>query len=405
MIDFFKEYFDFRTLAITLALAAIGLFSIYSATYDAKVGFVFYRQLAWSGISIFGLLVAAFLPLKTLQRIAIPSYVTTIVLLVIVLILGKTISGSKSWFGIGGFGIQPSEFAKVTTVLALAAFLSKTTTDLSEMKHLFTVIGIVLLPMILVFMQPDVGTSLVFFALLLPMLYWAGADDFTLAIILSPILVAVGALLGTMQFILAVILSLLLLYFTRKNLFTGAVVFGITITIGLSVQAMFERLPSYQQKRILSFLNPEADPLGAGYNVLQSKVAIGSGGFLGKGFLQGTQTQLNFIPEQWTDFIFCVPGEEFGFAGASLVLFLFAVLMLRGIRIASISKNAFSSIAAIGITGVFATHVLINVGMSMGLMPVIGIPLPFLSYGGSALLANMVMAGLLMNFFSNRKSY
>jgi len=155
----------------------------------------------------------------------------------------------------------------------------------------------------------------------------------------------------------------------------------------------------------MTFLNPEADPLGSGYNVLQAKVAIGSGGMFGKGYLKGTQTQLNFIPEQWTDFIFCVPGEEFGFVGASIVLLLFGALLLHGLTVASASKNKFASIAAIGITAVFSTHVLINIGMSMGLMPVIGIPLPFLSYGGSALLANMVMAGLLMNFWANRKEY
>jgi len=405
MLDYFREYFDYKILAIALALAAIGLVSIYSATYDAGVGMIFTRQAIWATGAIVALLVATFFPLRTLQRIAFPLYGGTIVLLLIVLIVGRTISGSKSWFGVGGMGIQPSEFAKVTTVLALAAFLSRPTTNLAEAKHLFIAIGIALLPMMMVFLQPDVGTSLVFLTLLIPVLYWSGADNFTLAIILSPMLAAFGALLGTIPFILAVLISLALLYYTKKNLFTAAAVFGLTIAIGLSVQAVFERLPAYQQKRIVAFLNPEADPLGSGYNVLQSKVAIGSGGLFGKGFLQGTQTQLNFIPEQWTDFIFCVPGEEFGFAGASLVLILFSALLLRGIKIAGLSKNPFCGIAAIGIVGALTTHVLINIGMSMGIMPVIGIPLPFLSYGGSALVANMTMVGLLMNFFSNRKAY
>lgn len=405
MIDYFKEYFDFKTFLVAITLTLIGLISIYSATFDAKAGFIFYRQLIWGGIAFLGLLIAAFFPLKSLQRIAFVLYGLSIVFLIIILVVGKTVSGSKSWLGIAGMGIQPAEIAKVTTVLALAVFLSKSTTNLSDLKHLSIAIGLILFPMILIFLQPDIGTSIVFFAFLLPVLYWAGADDFTLAIILSPILVVIGSLLGTIQFVVSVFLSLFLLYITKKNLFTAAVVFGITLIIGLSVQAVFERMPVYQQKRILSFMNPEADPLGAGYNVLQAKVAIGSGGFFGKGFMQGTQTQLNFIPEQWTDFIFCVPGEEFGFIGASFVLFLFAFLMLRGIRIASISRNVFASIAAIGFTGIFAVHILINIGMSVGLMPVIGIPLPFLSYGGSALFTNMVMAGLLMNFYSNRKSY
>jgi rod shape determining protein RodA len=183
------------------------------------------------------------------------------------------------------------------------------------------------------------------------------------------------------------------------------VAFGIMLAIGLSVQVMYERMHVYQQKRISAFLNPEADPLGAGYNVVQSKIAIGSGGFFGKGFLKGTQTQLNYIPEQWTDFIFCVTGEEFGFLGASIVLGLFAALLLHALRVASISKNRFASLAAIGIMGIFSTHIIMNTGMSMGLMPVVGLPLPFLSYGGSALVANMMMIGLLMNFYANRKEY
>ena len=194
-------------------------------------------------------------------------------------------------------------------------------------------------------------------------------------------------------------------YISRRNRFIAALAFALTLAVGLSVQFVFERMPAYQQKRIMTYLNPEADPLGSGYNVLQAKVAIGSGGLFGKGYLQGTQTQLNFIPEQWTDFIFCVPGEEFGFFGASLVLLLFLALFLRGVTIASMCKNKFASIASIGFTAILATHMLINVGMSMGLMPVVGIPLPFLSYGGSALLATMMMSGLLMNFWANRKEY
>jgi rod shape determining protein RodA len=266
-------------------------------------------------------------------------------------------------------------------------------------------ISIVVAPMILILAQPDLGTTVVFFAMLLPVLYWAGASNFVLAAIIAPILAATGALFGTLTFLVTLLISGALLYITRQNRFAAAVAFALTLAIGLSVQAVYERLPGYQQKRISTFLNPELDPKGAGYNVVQSKVAIGSGGFLGKGYLQGTQTQLNFIPEQWTDFIFCVPGEEFGFLGASIVLTLFIALLLHGIKVASLSKNKFASAAAIGITGIFTIHVLINVGMSMGLLPVIGIPLPFLSYGGSALIANMVMVGLLMNFYANRKEH
>jgi len=405
MLDYFKEYFDFKAFFLTIGLVVIGLVSVYSATYDAGAGSIFQRQLMWAGIGFVGMIIAAILPLKTIQRLSVPVYIVSLVILLVVLVIGKTVSGSKSWLGVGGLGGQPSELAKVVTILALGAFLAKTTTVISDPKHLFLAIAIALIPTALVLAQPDVGTSMVFFALLLPVLYWAGVDNFVLAAILSPVIVAMGALFGTFFFLVSVLVCAVLLYLSRQNRFIAAMAFAVTLAVGVSVQFVYERMPTYQQKRIMTFLNPEADPLGSGYNVLQAKVAIGSGGLFGKGYLQGSQTQLNFIPEQWTDFIFCVPGEEFGFFGASLVLLMFGALLLHGIKVASVSKNRFAGIAAIGITAVLATHVLVNIGMSMGLMPVVGIPLPFLSYGGSALLMNMVMSGLLMNFWANRKEY
>jgi rod shape determining protein RodA len=405
MLEYLKEYFDFKGLLICLALMGIGLLSVYSATYDVGAAASFEKQVIWTGVGVLALLAAAYFPLRALQRIAIPLYIVTIVILLVVLVIGKTISGSKSWFGVAGLGGQPSEFAKVATALALAAFLARTTTSLSNGKHLLTAIGIVLAPMILVIAEPDLGTAVVFFAMMLPVLYWAGASNFVLAAILAPIIAATGALLGTLTFLFTLLVGGALLYFTRENRFAAAVAFALTLAVGLTVQSAYERLQPYQQKRISTFLSPDLDPKGAGYNVLQSKVAIGSGGFLGKGYLQGTQTQLNFIPEQWTDFIFCVPGEEFGFLGASVIVILFTSLLLHGIKIASLSSNKFGSAAAIGIVSIFAVHVLINIGMSMGLTPVIGIPLPFLSYGGSALVANMVSVGLLMNFYAHRKEH
>ncbi len=405
MFEYLKEYFDLKGFILCLVLVAIGLVSIYSATYDAGAAATFDKQLIWAGAGTAALLLAAFFPMKTLQRLAFPSYVFMLGVLLVVLVVGKTISGSKSWFGVGGLGGQPSEFAKVATVLALAAFLSRTTTSLSNVRHLIITMGIVFVPMIFVLAQPDLGTSIVFFMMLLPILYWGGASNFVLAAILSPMIVAAGALFGTFAFLFTLLLAAVMLYLTRENRFAAAVAFSVSLAIGLSVQAVYDRLPAYQQKRIATFLNPDLDPRGAGYNVLQSKVAIGSGGVFGKGYLQGTQTQLNFIPEQWTDFIFCVPGEEFGFVGASVVLVCFTALLLHGLKIAHLSKNKFASAASVGIVGVFGTHMLINIGMSMGILPVIGIPLPFLSYGGSALIANMAMVGLLMNFYANRKEH
>ena len=405
MLHYLKEFFDFRAFLICLALVIIGLLSIYSATFDINNAVNYYRQAVWATIGLIVMLIMAFVPIRTVQRLSIPFYILTLIVLVIVLIVGSSIKGSKSWFSFGGLGGQPSEFAKIATVLAFAAYLSKINISISQIKHFIIALIIFIAPMFLILLQPDLGTSIVFFATLLPLLYWAGASNFILIAIIVPIIVALGALLGTIQFLIAAALGATLLYIFRENRFAAVIAFGITLAIGLSVQIVYERLPMYQQKRISTFLSPEADLLGAGYNVIQSKIAIGSGGFLGKGYLKGTQTQLNYIPEQWTDFIFCVPGEEFGFLGASVVLLLFAALLLHGIRVASISKNKFGSLATIGFTGILAIHVIVNIGMSMGLMPVIGIPLPFLSYGGSALVANMMMVGLIMNFYSNRKQY
>jgi rod shape determining protein RodA len=405
MFSYIKEYFDFKAFFLCITLVIIGLMLIYSATFDINNAANFYRQALWAVIGLLAMLVTAFVPLRTIQRVAFAFYFTTLAILVVVLLIGSTIKGSKSWFGVGGIGGQPSEFAKIATVLAFASYLSKTDVTIAQVKHLLIALCIFGVPMFLILVEPDLGTAIVFFAALLPLLYWAGVSNFILIAVLVPIVIGLGALLGTAQFLIATMLGAVLLYLFRENRFTFAIAFGIALAIGLSVQIVYEHMHVYQQKRITTFLNPEADQLGAGYNIVQSKIAIGSGGFFGKGYLKGTQTQLNYIPEQWTDFIFCVVGEEFGFLGASVVLGLFAALSLHGLRVAALSKNKFGSLSAIGLTGILTTHIIVNIGMAMGMMPVIGLPLPFMSYGGSALIANMLMVGLLMNFYANRKEY
>lgn len=405
MNSYFKEYFDYKTLAICLALLVIGLSSIYSATFDINYAYNFHKQLLWAVSGFILMLTIAFIPIRTIQRFAFAFYVILVLVLVVVLVVGSRVKGSKSWFGVGGLGGQPSEFAKISTVLAFAAYLSKPNISIANGKHLIIALVIFALPMALVLAQPDLGTMLVFFGTALPLLFWAGASNFVLIAIMVPILIAAAALLGTVSFILAIAAGGVLLFRFRKNYFAIAAVFGLAIIIGLSVQLVYEHMPMYQQKRISTFLNPEADLLGAGYNVVQSKIAIGSGGFFGKGYLHGTQTQLNYIPEQWTDFIFCVPGEEFGFLGSSILIALYLSLILHGLHVAGTIRNRFGSLAMIGLLGIFTIHICENVGMSMGLMPVIGIPLPFLSYGGSSLVATMMMGGLMMNFYAHRKEY
>lgn len=405
MISYFKEYFDFYTFFICLALVSVGLMSIYSATYDINNAANFDRQLNWSLIGFVMMMVLAFLPLRTIHRLSFAFYFICLAILIIVLFFGTTIKGSKSWFGIGGIGGQPSEFAKIATILAFASYISKSDVSLSNIKNFAVALSIFAFPMLLIFLQPDLGTVIIFFLVLIPLLFWAGASFFLLLAIISPILSAFASLFGIIPYLIVIIICILLLFRFHENKFALAIAIGLTIAVGLSMHVIYERLPAYQQKRISAFVHPEMDQRGAGYNVMQSKIAIGSGGLTGKGFLKGTQTQLNYIPEQWTDFIFCVPAEEFGFIGASSILVLFLILLIHGLKIAYVSRSKFSKLAAVGIVVILTAHTLINVGMAMGIMPVIGIPLPFLSYGGSSLTSNMIMMGLLMNFYANRKEY
>jgi rod shape determining protein RodA len=205
-------------------------------------------------------------------------------------------------------------------------------------------------------------------------------------------------------FIIALILTTLVFILMRRSLILTFLVIALNLMVGLTSENIYHKvLKPHQQKRIATFLNPSSDPLGAGYNVIQSKIAIGSGGLTGKGFLKGTQTQLRFVPAQWTDFIFCVPAEEFGFIGSAIILILYFILLWRILNLASILKQRFASLVAIGIFSTWAFHVVVNIGMTLGLLPVIGIWLPFLSYGGSAMWMNMAMVGLLLNFYANRR--
>lgn len=405
MFSYLNERIDLRILLIALLLAVIGLVSVYSAVYDAHLPTIYSKQVVWMIVGIIVMLALWATPFRFIQLLAFPTYFAALALLLSVLLIGKTVSGSTSWFSLGAFRLQPAEFAKIATALALAQYLSRSDVTLKNFKNLAIAGGIVAAPVVLIMLQPDFGTAVIFGGLLLPVLYWAGATRFTLVSIMAPLVISLAALLGTTMFLIAIVVVGIVLYVTRNHNLMAAVVFSLTVLVGISVQFMYEGLRPYQQKRIATFLNPNADPLGAGYNILQSKVAIGSGGPFGKGYLKGTQTQLNFIPEQWTDFIFCVPGEEFGFVGAVSVIGLSMWLLGRGVTIASIVKNRFSSILAIGLTGILAAHMIMNLGMAVGLMPVVGVPLPFLSYGGSFLLTTWCIVGLMLNLHAHRKEY
>ena len=400
--------FNFVVLFAALGLLTIGLLAIYSATFgNEQTAANFSKQLIAGSAGLVVAIIITFLPAKYLSGTAYMFYGGVLILLIAVLFIGHKTKGQTSWFQLGGFGFQPSEFAKLAVVMALAAFLSnrQKDTDVTNPKDFFWAVGIGLLPVALIMLQPDLGTSLVFLAVLLPILYWAGMPNFILFVFVAPALTAITAFFGTWYFVIALGVVVASLMFFKKNILISSLIFISTIISGLSVNVVYNKLQPYQQKRIMAMFNPESDALGSGYNVIQSKIAIGSGGMWGKGFLQGTQTQLKYIPEQWTDFIFCMVGEEFGFIGSAIVIILFMILIWQIITIAYNCKNRFLSICCIGFSIILTFHMLINMGMTMGIMPVIGIPLPFMSYGITFLFSDMLMLGIIMNAYRNRKDY
>jgi rod shape determining protein RodA len=402
------DRFNFAVLISALGLITIGLLAIYSATFsNPQVSGNFTKQVIASVAGLILILTITFLPPKYLSMSAYILYGINLIMLMLVLVIGRKILGHTSWFSIGGFGVQPSEFAKVTTILALAKFISnrENETDITNPKDFITALMIGLLPVVFIILQPDIGTSFVFVAILIPVLYWSGMSNFILFVIIAPAVTAICAFLGTYYFIAAVIVAAVSMLFFKKNIMAYTLVITAIVIAGLSVHVVYDKMQPYQQKRIDALFNPESDALGSGYNIIQSKIAIGSGGMWGKGFLQGTQTQLKYIPEQWTDFIFCMVGEEFGFAGSIIVVLLFLILIWQAFHIAFQCKNKFLSICCVGFGSIFLVHAFFNVGMTIGITPVVGIPLPFMSYGVSSLLSNVVMVGIILNAYRNRKEY
>lgn len=401
-----EDKFDLGLFFSFLILFIIGLAAIYSSTLrNHAASGNFEKQVFWGLTGLFVFFIVYYLPTTAFRRIAVPSYLLSLFFLIIVLVIGRRIYGQRSWFGFGSFGFQPSEFAKIGTILGLAYFMSRKNVNIETFKDIFISLGIGLLPVGLIFLQPDMGTSFVFFALILIMLFWKGISLFGLFVVLSPAIVALSSLFGPLYFVFTMLLVLVALILFKKDIFFSGAILALNLGAGFFTDYMYRALSPHQQKRILTFINPGSDPLGSGYNAIQAKVAIGSGGLFGKGFLAGNQTQLQYIPEQWTDFIYCVIGEEFGFIGSFIVLVLFLYIFLRIIKIASLTKDEFISLTLVGILSVYFIHVLINIGMVTGLIPVIGIPLPFVSYGGSSLLVNMFMLGIVANIYRTRKNY
>lgn len=408
MKEKFTDKYDMTLLIATMFMVAIGIIAIFSATYGNTGGKDFFtKQMTFGIIGFVIMIVVSLLPPKYFSKFSYASYILAIVLLVMVLLFGKTINGNKSWFYVAGFGIQPSEFAKIATVLALANFLNpgENVKNPNKLLDFIKACIFILIPFVLVKLQHDTGTSLVFLSFIIPIFFWAGLSPFLLFAILSPVVLAILAFFGNLYFYIGLVVVLIALYFFKRGILFSILVFIINLGAGYSVHYLYSKLQVYQQNRIMALFDPTLDPLGSGYNVIQSKVAIGSGGIFGKGLLQGSQTQLRFIPEQWTDFIFCMIGEELGLIGASVIIILYLIIIIRFVNNASSTKNKFLSLTCIGFASLFLFHLMINVGMTIGIMPVIGIPLPLVSYGVSSLLSFMVMIGIGMNTYRYRNYY
>lgn len=354
---------DFILILAVIALVCYGTLMVYSATYPQETQDPYYylkRQITWVILGILVVVTISCLDYNWLRPYTIPIYILNIILLTSVFFVGRSTLGAQRWIPIGFFLFQPSEFAKAMLIITLSAFLASRRGEITSAKDLSLAFAHIALPLILIFKQPDLGTALVLAAILMGMLLVAGTSLRNYVII-----IAIG-----------VLICFLIIHF---NL-----------------------LKDYQMKRLIVYLNPDIDPLGAGYHLLQSKIAIGSGGFFGKGLFSGSQTNLRFVPAHHTDFIFAVIGEELGFLGAAILLGLYSVIIARGIRIATTARNLFGTLMAIGVVSMWLFQILVNVGMNLGIMPITGIPLPFISYGGSSMITNLIATGLLLNIYARR---
>lgn len=383
---------------IYIALVVFGWVNIYSAGYSEDHRNIFDltqrhgKQLLWIGSAFIIAIIVLIIDIKFIVSFSYIFYGISLFLLLVILVLGSVVSGSKSWLQLGGFALQPAEFAKFATCLALAKYLSSQNVKMTDRRTILTVITILLVPILLILKQNDLGSAMVFVAFVF-MFYREG---FSGNVLITGVMVAFLFFLALVvnKFILIgglVVIALVFLFFikrNRKNIFSLVGLLLLTSAFVFSVDFGFEHLlEKHQKTRINVLLGKEVDPKGAGYNINQSKIAIGSGGFKGKGFLNGTQTKYNFVPEQSTDFIFCTVGEEYGFWGSAVVIALYISLLIRIIITAERQRSKFSRIYGYGVASIIFFHFAINIGMTIGLSPVIGIPLPFFSYGGSSLWA------------------
>ena len=405
---------DWGVIALYFALVLLGWLNIFAVVYDAQADQSIFslslnsgRQLIWISTSIILITLIMVMDFRFYDSFAYLIYGAVILILIFVLVFGREIAGSKSWFAIGNFRMQPSEFAKFATALAVSKFMSSHNKIFTNLKAQFILIAIIALPAVLIILQGDTGTAMVYSAFAI-VFYREGFSPVLLGIGIAVALLFVLTLFIDQLYIIiaAVVTAILLIGINSKKtkrIVTIAASTLAVIAVVVSVDLfMTHVLKPHQQNRIKALINPDADPLGYGWNVTQSKIAIGSGGFWGKGFLEGTQTKFDFVPEQSTDFIFCTIGEEHGWIGSLLLVILFVALLIRVTAIAERQKSSFARIYGYSVASILFFHFAVNISMTIGLFPVIGIPLPFFSYGGSSLWAFTVLLFILLKLDAHR---
>ncbi len=404
---------DWVTVMLYGVMVLWGWLNIYSATYDANQSIFDLtinsgRQMMFIITSFVLISAILIIDMRFYETFAYVIFGAVMFLLLLVPFIGKEVGGNRAWIGIGSFGVQPSEFAKFATALAAAKFIGSVGFKMDQLRNQIILFGIIGAPILLILLQKDYGTAMVFLVFVL-VYYREGMSPFLLLVGLGVAIIFILTLLVENNWILYGIIALawgIVIFFNRKKKLKrmAVITLGAFVLVGtiFSVDVIFSKLEDHHQKRVMVLINPELDQLGAGYHVYQSKVAIGSGGFMGKGFLEGTQTKLKFVPEQYTDFIFCTIGEEQGWIGSILIIVLFMALLLRVVFLAERQKNRFARVYGYSVACIFFFHFATNIAMTIGLFPVIGIPLPFFSYGGSSLWAFTILLFILLKLDAHR---
>lgn len=389
---------DWKLIAAALLLSIIGVMVIYSAHHhsdDPGLRGYYLKQLIWLVIALAAFTLTILLPIRVYDFTAYLFYLFMVALLVIVLLVGSRQMGAARWFTLGPVNFQPSEFAKLAVLFALARFFAYTKLPPESKRRLAFSFILVAIPVALILQQPDLGTSLVYFVLLFSLWFFSGLGPLYLVLIVSPLVSMVTAF-HWLAWAVYFLLLLILLFVRRPALSFGVLITIVNLAFGMMTPLVWNKLADYQKMRILIFLDPGLDPQRAGYQIIQSIISIGSGGLYGKGFLGGSQTRLEYLPVRHTDFVFSVLGEEFGFLGGVVVIGLFGLILYRGLRIAVKCRSTFMATVAWGVVSIIFFQMVVNIGMTLGLMPVTGLPLPFVSYGGTSLVFFWVLTGLLV---------